>query len=205
MTRQNKKLILGFVIVFLVVGGFFAVVGVGKKMRVIPASFLTPKPKVLGTKAEEIHNAAIEDSDGDGLVNIVEQQLGTDMNNADTDGDGFSDGQEVQSGHDPLQKPDGTKVAPVSSLIDPVNVNDATNTVDGTQSVSSASNSTANSSGNSTAGTNTTDDFSKDTDSDGLTDGQEKLLGTDIKQKDTDHDGFSDTQEIVNGYDPLKK
>lgn len=204
MTRQNKKLILGFVIVFLVVGGFFAVIGVGKKMGVIPSSFLTPKPKVLGTKAEEVHNAAIVDSDGDGLVNIVEQQLGTDMNNADSDDDGFNDGQEVQSGHDPLQKPDGTKVAPVSSSLDPVNVNNGTNSVDDTNSASNSTNSTG-SSGSGAVATNGTDDFSKDTDADGLTDGQEKLLGTDIKQKDTDHDGFSDTEEIVNGYDPLRK
>lgn len=43
------------------------------------------------------------DGDGDGLNRLREYQLGTSDNNADTDGDGYSDGQEVATGHDPLK------------------------------------------------------------------------------------------------------
>ncbi|MCX6797683.1 MAG: hypothetical protein NTX66_00465 [Candidatus Falkowbacteria bacterium] len=44
-----------------------------------------------------------EDSDGDGLPDIIESALGTNKNNSDTDGDGFLDGAEVASGFDPWQ------------------------------------------------------------------------------------------------------
>jgi len=43
-----------------------------------------------------------------------------------------------------------------------------------------------------------------DMDSDGLTDEQEKIYGTDPLKQDTDGDGFKDGEEVKNGYDPLK-
>jgi hypothetical protein len=46
--------------------------------------------------------AAAADTDGDGLTNLQEYQLGTDPRNPDTDGDGIPDGQEVQLGTNPL-------------------------------------------------------------------------------------------------------
>ncbi|TAK04947.1 hypothetical protein EPO33_03035 [Patescibacteria group bacterium] len=42
------------------------------------------------------------DEDGDGLTNGQEIEMGTDPLNADTDGDGFSDGEEVKNGYNPL-------------------------------------------------------------------------------------------------------
>lgn len=42
------------------------------------------------------------DADHDGLTNKEESYWNTDFQNADTDGDGFKDGEEVASGHDPL-------------------------------------------------------------------------------------------------------
>lgn len=42
------------------------------------------------------------DPDQDGLTNSEERFYGTDPNQADTDGDGFNDGQEVRAGYDPL-------------------------------------------------------------------------------------------------------
>lgn len=43
-----------------------------------------------------------KDWDDDGLNNKEESLWGTDPNNSDTDGDGYLDGEEVASGHDPL-------------------------------------------------------------------------------------------------------
>ncbi len=43
-----------------------------------------------------------------------------------------------------------------------------------------------------------------DTDKDGLTDEEEKFLGTDLNNPDTDGDGISDLGEIDAGLDPLK-
>jgi len=49
-----------------------------------------------------------------------------------------------------------------------------------------------------------TDPNNPDTDSDGISDGDEvHIFGTDPLKKDTDGDGFSDGQELVGGYDPL--
>ncbi|HEV7766059.1 MAG TPA: carboxypeptidase regulatory-like domain-containing protein [Thermoanaerobaculia bacterium] len=45
---------------------------------------------------------AAGDPDGDGLTNVAEFGLGTDIRAADTDGDGIRDGLEVQTGSDPL-------------------------------------------------------------------------------------------------------
>lgn len=43
-----------------------------------------------------------------------------------------------------------------------------------------------------------------DSDADGLSDVEEKKIGTDINNPDTDGDGYSDGEEVKNGYDPLK-
>ncbi|MBI2674372.1 MAG: hypothetical protein HYX22_01375 [Candidatus Yanofskybacteria bacterium] len=61
-------------------------------------------------------NAPLErdaDWDNDGLTNREESYWNTDPNNPDTDGDGYLDGEEVASGHDPLKPgPDDKLPAP---------------------------------------------------------------------------------------------
>lgn len=51
-----------------------------------------------------------QDTDNDGLSNEEEKALGTDPNNVDTDGDGYSDGVEVESGYNPLKSSPGDKI-----------------------------------------------------------------------------------------------
>lgn len=68
-----------------------------------------------------------EDKDRDGLTNLQEFQAGTDPNNPDTDGDGLSDGDEVNKYHtNPLLAdtdgdliPDGVEVQTGSNPLDP--------------------------------------------------------------------------------------
>lgn len=43
-----------------------------------------------------------------------------------------------------------------------------------------------------------------DSDQDGLTDQEEKMIGTDPAKADTDGDGYSDGKEVESGYNPLK-
>ena len=46
------------------------------------------------------------DSDGDGLSDTEENELGTDPNESDSDGDGWLDGEEVDVGSDPTDESD---------------------------------------------------------------------------------------------------
>jgi hypothetical protein len=50
------------------------------------------------------------DNDNDGLTNWQEDLYKTDPNNPDTDGDGYSDGEEINSGRNPLVKAPGDMV-----------------------------------------------------------------------------------------------
>jgi hypothetical protein len=50
-----------------------------------------------------------KDTDGDGLTDEYEAELGTDAGNPDTDGDGYDDGEEIDLGTDPLDPNDPTQ------------------------------------------------------------------------------------------------
>ncbi|MCK9360644.1 thrombospondin type 3 repeat-containing protein [Patescibacteria group bacterium] len=69
---------------------------VSNELRGGPPASTTPQP------TETSPPAASPDPDNDGLTTIQEEQIGTDPNKADTDGDGFNDGEEVNAGYNPL-------------------------------------------------------------------------------------------------------
>jgi hypothetical protein len=56
-----------------------------------------------------------QDSDQDGLSNDEEKLYGTNPNVKDSDGDGYSDGVEVESGYDPLKPAPGDKIVTQTS------------------------------------------------------------------------------------------
>ncbi len=62
------------------------------------------------TFADDTKLTLFEDFDRDGLSNKEEQTLGTDIKNPDTDGDGYSDGVEVESGYNPLIPAPGDRI-----------------------------------------------------------------------------------------------
>ncbi|MDE0954218.1 MAG: hypothetical protein OR994_06050 [Candidatus Poseidoniales archaeon] len=53
---------------------------------------------------DEIFDTTPDDSDGDGLTDTKEWDIGTDSTNPDSDGDGLSDATEVSMGTDPLDR-----------------------------------------------------------------------------------------------------
>ncbi|HTU66564.1 MAG TPA: outer membrane beta-barrel protein [Steroidobacteraceae bacterium] len=125
------------------------------------------------------------DSDGDGLTNAQEDALGTNRNNADTDGDGFNDGAEVGPNVNAPLDTDGDGIPNVleSAITDTdgdgvVNQNDAANNNPCVPNANSAP------------------CLALDNDADGLTNAQEDALGTSRNNADTDGDGINDGVEV---------
>ena len=167
----------------------------------------------------------VGDSDGDGLNDDVEQVIGTDPNDPDTDGDGLLDGEEVNTYKtDPLDADtdgdtlsDGREVLKIGSnpkkkdtdkdglkdgqevkryKTDPLKKDtDGDGLKDKVEIKGTA---------NKAYGKCPTNPKKKDSDKDGLNDRQEiKRYGTDPCDKDTDNGGASDGKEVRAGSDPL--
>ncbi len=125
------------------------------------------------------------DSDGDGLTNAQEDALGTNRNNPDTDGDGFSDGAEVGGNVNAPLDTDGDGVinALESAVTDTdhdgiVDQNDAANTNPCVPNANGAA------------------CLAYDSDGDGLTNAREDALGTSRSNPDSDGDGVNDGVEV---------
>ena len=106
------------------------------------------------------------DSDGDGLSDERELEIGTDPQNPDSDGDGLMDGEELELGTDPIESDtDGDGVSDGKELelgIDPVESDtDGDGVSDGEELELG------------------TDPVESDTDGDGVSDGDEVAAGTD--------------------------
>jgi len=63
---------------------------------VFPVISLALTGCIFGNGGEDL------DSDGDGLTDIEEEEMGLDPNDSDSDGDGLNDGDELDAGSDPL-------------------------------------------------------------------------------------------------------
>ncbi|WP_333636803.1 hypothetical protein [Ruminococcus sp.] len=124
----------------------------------------------------------MEDSDGDGLCDPLEDYLGTDKNNANTDDDGLTDYEELYY----------TQTDPLKYDSDDNGICDADEDID-EDGLSFRQELDL-----------TTDPFNNDTDFDGLSDGDEvNVYGTDPLKKDTDDDGLIDGKEPEYSCDPL--
>lgn len=122
------------------------------------------------------------DTDGDGLMDGEELEIGTNHRRKDTDEDGLTDYEEIyMCGTDPL-RPD----------TDDNGINDGDEDLDkdGIANIKELE-----------YGTNPAD---SDTDGEGLTDYEELIVyGTDPLVQDTDNDGLNDYDEVKLGLDPL--
>ncbi|PKL82292.1 MAG: hypothetical protein CVV24_10880 [Ignavibacteriae bacterium HGW-Ignavibacteriae-3] len=136
------------------------------------------------------------DKDHDGLTKREELALGTDPDNADTDGDGLKDGEEVNKYFtNPLKvDTDGDGLADGDEVMkyktEPTKVDtDGDGLSDGDEVLKYK-----------------TDPLKTDTDGDGLKDGEEvNTLKTNPLKTDTDGDGLNDGEEVLKyKTDPLK-
>jgi hypothetical protein len=148
--------------------------------------------QTISANQTEAAEAGELDSDGDGLTDREEEELGTDPFNPDTDGDELWDGREVKElGTDPLntdsdadELSDGDEVLRRST--DPLNPDtDGDGLTDGDEVRRG------------------TDPLNPDTDRDELRDGDEVKIGTDPLKPDTDNDELLDGQETPPCPDPL--
>lgn len=113
-----------------------------------------------------------EDADFDGLTNEQEREIGTDFLNADTDGDGLSDGMEVNF----------LQTNPLLADTDSGGASDGDEYSYGLNPLDPS------------------DDILLDSDYDGLTNAEEISLGTDPYNYDTDGDGLSDGAEVTDHH-----
>ncbi len=136
------------------------------------------------------------DKDHDGLTRREELALGTDPNNADTDGDGLKDGEEVNKYlTNPLKvDTDGDELSDGDEVMkyktDPLKADtDGDGLNDGDEVLKYK-----------------TDPLKADTDGDGLKDGEEvNMFKTNPLNADTDGDGLNDGKEVLKyKTDPLK-
>lgn len=136
------------------------------------------------------------DPDNDGLSNRIEEELGTDPKKSDSDGDGFSDGEEFLD----------YKTNPLNKDTDADGLSDAAEVREyKTDPLKQDSDGDGLNDGDEVMKYNT-DPLKVDTDTDGLSDGDEVLKdATNPLKGDTDGDGLSDSEE-VRAYktDPLK-
>ena len=122
-----------------------------------------------------------KDTDGDGLLDGLEDILGTDINNVDTDGDGLSDYDEYYITRSNPLNMYSLFGATIDSQVD-IDEDGLTNI----EELEYGSN-----------------PLHKDTDDDGLSDNEEKDYGTNPNIADTDSDGLADGLEITYGFNPL--
>ncbi|RJS47592.1 hypothetical protein [Nocardioides cavernaquae] len=143
------------------------------------------------------------DADGDGLTDAEEAALGTDPHDADTDNDGLTDGAEVNT--------HGTKPLDADTDDDGLKDGAEVNTHGTDPKDPDTDNGGVKDGAEVAAGTNPLDGSDDaallapgaDPDGDGLTNAEEKALGTDPFDADTDNDGLKDGREVELGTDPL--
>ncbi|MFB6166122.1 MAG: helix-turn-helix domain-containing protein [Haloarculaceae archaeon] len=130
------------------------------------------------------------DVDDDRVANARERELGLNMTNPDTDGDGLTDGNglSIYPTDPAVADTDGDGLTDAHELHGATNATVADTDGDGLDDGREVA-----------IGT---DPLDPDTDGDGLADGREVALRTDPLVRDTDGDGLSDATEVAIGTDP---
>ncbi|MEH0844421.1 hypothetical protein V6U81_18735 [Micromonospora sp. CPCC 205711] len=145
------------------------------------------RPNAYDTDQDAVADGA-EDVDGDGLVNLDEQRLGTSPTDPDTDGDGLNDGDEVARGTNPLV-PDQPRAPPLPGDVPPIVTVPTDTDTDGDGLLNLVEEDNGTSADN------------PDSDGDGLSDGDEFDRNISGLKQDTDGDGLRDDYEVAHAED----
>ena len=185
------QLVLGGVIIIIIVISGFVIF----KIRNSSSPIVFDNKNTNNIYSSENYLA---DDDNDGLLNSEEEIWGTDPGIADTDGDGYTDYDEISDGYNPLGKGKLSTVE-IANTNNTINQNNLlfekeiiNNWVD---SFSKRS--------HSDGGFNTFEERIGDMDSDGISNILEQAYGLDPKNSDTDGDGKYDKDELRNYENPL--
>ena len=193
VSKKNCKNLLSVLLCIIIVGtsiNWYSVkidaamnvnvIKVEKVVRVIEKEVIL-KAVVEYGNYENIHEYI--DTDGDGVIDGVEEYFGTSVESKDTDNDGLNDNTEIYI----------TDTNPILVDTDGDGIFDADEDADEDELT------------NGEEQKNGTDSRIVDTDNDGLSDGKEvKVYKTSPVNEDTDGDGLSDGDEIILGLNPLK-
>ncbi len=187
---SNKKQIIGglaiIAVIILVVGGFIYLDKKGGGL-----SFLNNEDEFDSVKD------LYKDSDGDGLTDDLEELYGTDKNNTDTDGDGYSDYEEIEGGYNP--KGDGKLTEEAGQVKAVIEEKKQAAKINSNETWKKLLAKRPRSDG----GFNTLRERAADADGDGLSNIIEQAYGLDPRNPDTDGDGRSDRKELKNFENPL--
>ncbi|MEJ2745118.1 MAG: lamin tail domain-containing protein, partial [bacterium] len=147
--------------------------------RIDPEHDLRPSPNFETLTTPSPHaRGALADSDTDGIPDVVENEVGSNPNDADTDDDGLQDGEELKNWNFAV---DSWETNPTLADTDGDGLNDYDEVV-----------------------VCNTNPRKADCDGDGLSDGDEvNIHQSDPKKIDTDGDGFRDRCEVINGKSPI--
>src|SRR5258706_6325024 len=182
---NEKGFIPPWLAVFLVIGAL--ILGLLGLLFLASFNSVQTSARATQTASFELTQAVLSggsDSDSDGLINSDEIKIGTDPLKADTDGDGLSDGEEVNT----------YKTNPLIPDTDQDGLSDGDEVLKyKTNPLNPDTDGDGLSDGDEIS--RRTDPLNPDTDKDGLGDGVEVKLGTDPLQPDSDKDGLLDGQE----------
>jgi hypothetical protein len=152
---------------------------------------------------------ALLDKDQDGLINFDEYLLDTDPTNKDTDGDGYTDGAEVDHGFNP--KGSGKLDEVLKVQLTELQASTTSSSTTGTTQTETTQTAVKDTDKDGmpddwetkySLNPNDPADATTDLDKDGLSNLDEYKFGSDPTKADTDGDGYSDGQEVSSGYNP---
>jgi cell wall-associated NlpC family hydrolase len=143
----------------------------------------------LGPEGTLALTGAGQDSDKDGLTDVLEAKLGLNAHAADSDGDHVSDGYELLK----MRTNAGLADTDKDGLTDSLELALRTNPLDPDSDQDGQVDGVTNIRGG-----------RLDTDKDGVSDVLERILGTNPLSADSDGDGFTDGAEYRNAFDPTQ-